>query len=67
MCLKVKHILTSGGECKKLSPVIPKCTFTSGITFMHEFQIFVTLVERVNKHQFGDLEIPLERASNGDD
>ncbi len=66
VCLKVKHILTSEGECKKLSPMIPKCTPTLGITFVWKSQIFIALVERVNKHQFGALEIPLERAWNVD-
>jgi hypothetical protein len=33
VCSNVKHIRTSGGECKRLNPMTPKCTPTLGITF----------------------------------
>jgi len=39
----------------------PKCTPNLGITLVWESQIFIALVERINKHQFGALEMPLER------
>jgi len=36
MCLGVKHTLINGGECKGLSPMIPKCTPTLGVALMQE-------------------------------
>jgi hypothetical protein len=53
MCSSVKHNFTSGGECKRLSLMTPKCTPTLGITFMQESQMFKALVERENKRQMG--------------
>jgi len=53
MCLGVKHILTSGGECKRLSPMVPSAFPTMVVKFMCEFQIFRALVERADKYQFG--------------
>jgi hypothetical protein len=53
VCLGMKHIFTSRGECKRLSPIIPKCTLTFGVTFVWESWIFKAFVERLNKHQIG--------------
>ncbi len=52
MCLGVKHILTSGGQCMKLSPMTPKSTPTL-VAFEQKSQIFRALVEKANKHQIG--------------
>jgi len=49
----VKHTFTNGGECKRWSPMIPKCTPTLGVAFVQEFQMFRALVEKANKHQIG--------------
>jgi hypothetical protein len=57
MCLKMKHILTSGGKCKKLNPMTPISTSTLGVTLMQESQMFKALIEKVNKHQMGSLGI----------
>jgi hypothetical protein len=53
MYLGVKHTLTNGGECKRWSPMTPKCIPTLGITFMGKSQMFKTLVEKANRHQIG--------------
>jgi hypothetical protein len=46
ICLGVKHTLTSGGKCKRLNPMVPKCTPILGVAFVWESQIFKALVER---------------------
>jgi len=48
MCLNVKHILTNEGECKGWNPMIPNA-------FVQKFQMFRTLVGKINKHQIGPL------------
>jgi hypothetical protein len=53
VCSRMKHTLTSGGECKRLNPMTPKCTPTLGIELVWEFQMFKALVEKENKHQMG--------------
>jgi hypothetical protein len=53
VCSKVKHILTSEGDCKRLGPVTPKCIPTLGITLVSESQMFRALVEKAKKHQIG--------------
>jgi hypothetical protein len=47
----MKHTFTSGGKCKRLSPMTSKCTPIFKVAFMGDSQIFKTLVERANKHQ----------------
>jgi len=53
VCLRMKHTLTSGGECKILNPMALKCTPTLRIIFVQKSQIFKALIERENKHQIG--------------
>jgi hypothetical protein len=50
VCLGVKHILTSGGKCKRLNSMTPKCIPILGVAFVQEFRIFKALVEKENKH-----------------
>jgi hypothetical protein len=49
VCLGVKHIFISGGECKRMNPLIPKCTPTLGVALMRESWMFKTLVEKEKK------------------
>jgi hypothetical protein len=51
MCLGAKHTLTNGGECKRWSPMTPKCTPIVGIALVQESQMFRTLVEKTSKHK----------------
>jgi len=53
MCSGVKHVFTNGGECKRLTLMIPKCTPILGVAFVWESQMFKALVEKANKHQIG--------------
>jgi hypothetical protein len=53
MCSGVKHTLTNGGECKRSSLMIPKCTPILGVTFVWEFQMSRALVEKAKKQQIG--------------
>jgi len=56
VCLGMKCTFTSGGGCKRWSPMTPKCTPTClGVALMQEFQMIRNLVEKTNKHQIGPL------------
>jgi len=49
----MKHIFTSGGECKRLSLMTLKCTLILEIAFVQESQIFIALIKREKKLQIG--------------
>jgi len=49
MCSRVKHILTSRGDCKRLNPMIHKCTPILGITLLQKSRIFKALVGKTKK------------------
>jgi hypothetical protein len=53
VCLGVKHILTSGGECKGWSPMTPKCTPTLGVALVWELWMFEALIRRQTSTKLG--------------